>query len=215
MRNFQPNKPEETPNDNTRRLHTNRPIGVYARRSDPYAKDKQKDRTQSREMQTDDMISWHVDKDWASDIVFPYFADLGLSGTLRPDQRPDMLRLFDDIDAGKYDHGTVACFQENRLFRDDTHIYYNQFIDKLLQHDILLIVHSPRLYIYDMRDEHDKGRLREKLEEAAEFIPRQIKGWLHPARERAAKEYGEWAGLGDINIGYIIDYDEKSKNYKK
>lgn len=39
-----------------------------------------------------------------------------------------MLRLFDDIDEGRYDHGTIICWQESRLFRDETQIYYNQFM---------------------------------------------------------------------------------------
>ncbi len=166
-------------------------------------------------MQTDDMIKWAENQGWVDNLIHPYFADLGLSGTLRPDQRPDMLRLFDDLNSGNFDHCTIACFQENRLFRDETHIYYNQLIDKMLQHNVLLIALSPRMYIYDVRDEHDKERLRDKLKEAADFIPRQIKGWLLPARERAAQEYGEWAGLGDINIGYIVDYDEDSPTYRK
>src|SRR5205807_4457072 len=129
MRNFQPNKPEQNISDNPRQLRINRPVAIYARRSDPYAKDKKKDRTQSREMQTDDMIKWGIGEGWLDNLIYPYFADLGLSGTLRPDQRPDMLRLFGDIDAGKLDHATLVCFQENRLFRDETHIYYNQLID--------------------------------------------------------------------------------------
>ncbi len=215
MRNFQLSKGKSNENDDPRKLRTSRAVLVYARRSDPYAKDKKKDRTQSREMQTDDMIGWAKDQGWTEELIHPYFADLGLSGTLRPDQRPDMLRLFGDLDENKFDHATIVCFQENRLFRDETHIYYNQLIEKMLLHDVVLIALSPRMYIYDMRDEHDKERLRDKLEEAAEFIPKHVKGWLLPARERAAQEYGEWAGIGDINIGYIVDYDEDSPTYKK
>ena len=169
-----------------RRLRVDRPAAIYARRSDPTAKDKNKDRTQSREMQTGDLLQWAIKQGWLHELLNEYFADLGLSGTLRPDQRPDMLRLFDDIDAGKYDNGTIICFQENRLFRDETQIYYNQFIDKCLQHNIHVVVISPRLIIYDLRDDVLKEMLRTKLKEAAEFIPRHVKGWLHPARERAA-----------------------------
>src|SRR2546422_2990602 len=150
MRTFQPNKPESDQNDNLRQLRTDKPVLVYARRSDPYAKDKKKDRTQSREMQTNDMIEWAIDRDWPANLIYPYFADLGLSGTLRPDQRPDMLRLFDDIDSGKFDGGTIACWQENLPFRDKKHIYYNQLIAKLLQNDVIMVVLSPRLYIYVM-----------------------------------------------------------------
>ncbi len=197
-----------------RHLRTNKPGAIYARRSDPTAKDKDKDRTQSREMQTDDLLKWGIRQGWKRELLHEYFADLGLSGTLRPDQRPDMLRLFDDIDAGKFDNGTIICYQENRLFRDETQIYYNQFIDKCLQHNIHVVVISPRLVIYDLRDDVLKEMLRAKLKEAAEFIPRHIKGWLHPARERAAWVYGEWAGLGNLPPGFIVDYDPHSPTYK-
>ncbi len=214
MREFLPRQ-EQREQEIERHLRTNRPGGLYARRSDPEARDRNKDKSQSREMQTDDLIKWAMKQGWARELLHEYFADLGLSGTLRPDQRPDMLRLFDDIDAGKYDNGTIICFQENRLFRDETQIYYNQFIDKCLQHNVHAVAISPRLIIYDLRDEVLKEMLRAKLKEAAEFIPRQIKGWLHPARERAAWVYGEWAGLGSLPPGFIVDYDEDSPTYKK
>src|SRR5260370_42176189 len=90
-----------------KQLRTNKPLAIYARRSDPTAKHEKKDRSQSREMQTEDMIKWGTRNGWTNNLLFPYFADLGLSGTLRPDQRPDMLRLFDDIDSGKFDGGTI------------------------------------------------------------------------------------------------------------
>src|SRR6266487_5482574 len=197
-----------------RHLRTSRPAAIYARRSDPEAKDKNKDKSQSREMQTGDLLKWAIKQGWLHELLYEYFADLGLSGTLRPDQRADMLRLFDDIDAGKYDNGTIICYQENRLFRDETQIYYNQFIDKCLHHNIHVVAISPRLIIYDLRDDVLKEMLRVKLKEAAEFIPRHIKGWLHPARERAAWVYGEWAGLGNLPPGFIVAYDPKSPTYK-
>lgn len=208
----------EEPEDNnraiTRTLRTHKPTAGYARRSPSYAKDKNKDKTQSREMQTEDLRIWAVAQGWREEDFYPYFADLGLSGTLRPDQRPDMLRLFDDIDAGKFDGASVICYQENRLFRDETQIYYNQFIDKCKQHDIVVVVVSPYLLIYDFRDDLLTEMFRWKCKEAAEFIKRQVKGWMHPARERAARQ-GQWAGLGDVSIGYIVDYDQKSLTYKK
>src|SRR5438874_9954806 len=80
-------------------LRTHKPVVGYARRSDPYAKHEETDRTQSREMQTEDLLEWAIERGWKGNDFHPYFADLGLSGTLRPDQRPDMLRLFDDMDA--------------------------------------------------------------------------------------------------------------------
>ncbi len=90
-------------------LRTNRKGAVYARRSDERAKKKETDKSQSREMITEDLLSWAIGQKWNEEDLAPYFADLGLSGTLRPDERPDMLRLFDDIDKGIYDHGSVIC----------------------------------------------------------------------------------------------------------
>ena len=197
-----------------KQLRTNRPLAIYARRSDPTAKNAKKDKTQSREMQTEDFINWGESNGWPDRLIFPYFADLGLSGTLPPDQRPDMFRLFDDLDSGKLDNGTIACWQENRPFRDETHIYYNQLIEKMKKHNVVLVVLSPRLYIYDMRDPFDEERLRDKFKEAANYIPTHIKGWLHPARERAAWEDDEWAGMGDLPPGFICDYDPDSETFK-
>lgn len=195
-------------------LRTDRPAGVYARRSDERARRKETDTSQSREMQTEDLLLWACLAGWKKEILEPYFADLGLSGTLRPDERPDMLRLFDDIDSGKYDHGTVICYQESRLFRDETQIYYNQFIQKCKAHDVLVVAVSPYTMIYDFADELLTEMFRWKCKEAGEFIRRQIKGWMHPARIRAARQ-GLWSGLGDISIGYVVDIDPKSPTYKR
>src|SRR5712672_2335072 len=183
-------------------LRTNQNAAIYARRSDPTARKKETDTSQSREMQTEDLFSWAIGQEWKEEDLAPYFADLGLSGTLRPDERRDMLRLFDDIDSGKFDHGSVICFQESRLFRDETQIYYNQFIKKCKDHDIVVAVVSPYLIIYDFQDEFLTEMFRWKCKEAGEFIRRQVKGWMLPARTRAAKQ-GMWAGLGDISIGYV------------
>ena len=165
-------------------------------------------------MQTEDLLVWAIGVGWENALLEPYFADLGLSGTLRPDERPDMLRLFDDIDAGTYDHGSVICYQESRLFRDETQIYYNQFIQKCKEHDVLVVAVSPYTMIYDFADEFLTEMFRWKCKEAGEFIKRQVKGWMLPARFRAAR-LGCWSGLGDVSIGYVVDIDPKSPTYKR
>lgn len=125
-----------------------------------------------------------------------------------------MLRLFENIDKGRYDHGSVICYQENRLFRDETQIYYNQFIQKCKEHDVVVVVVSPYLMIYDFQDEFLTEMFRWKCKEAGDFIKRHVKGWLHPARERSARE-GRYAGTSDIPMGYIVDYEPTSVMYKK
>ncbi|HEX7734540.1 MAG TPA: recombinase family protein, partial [Ktedonobacteraceae bacterium] len=111
-------------------------------------------------------------------------------------------------------HGTVICYQESRLFRDETQIYYNQFIQKCKEHDVLVVAVSPYTMIYDFSDEFLTEMFRWKCKEAGEFIKRQIKGWMHPARIRAAKQ-GYWSGLGDVSIGYVIDINPTSPTYKR
>lgn len=166
-------------------------------------------------MQTEDLIDWAMRQGWKDHNLDPYFADLGLSGTLPPDQRPDMFRLFDNIDSGRYDHGSGICFQENRLFRDETQIYYNQFIQKCLEHDVVVVVVSPYLMIYDFRDDLLAEIFRWKCKESADFIKRHVKGWMLPARRRAAWIGGKWAGYGDAPTGYIVDFNEQSPTYQK
>lgn len=208
--------PEDDPNQYVRpTLRVDNPAANYARRSNPYAKNRDKDKSQSTEMLTDDLMKWAIDQGWQDELLDPYYADLGLSGTLRPDQRPDMLRLFDNIDAGRYDHGSVICFQENRLFRDETQIYYNQFIDKCKARDAVVVVVSPYLMIYDFRDDMLTEMFRWKCKESADFIKRHIKGWMLPARRRAAWHDGKWAGLGDPPTGFLVDFNEKSPTYQR
>lgn len=194
-------------------LRTKENAAIYARRSDQRAKQKETDKSQSREMQTEDLLIWGITAGWDESLLEPYFADFGLSGTLRPDERPDMLRLFDDIDNGRFDHGTVICYQESRLFRDETQIYYNQFIQKCKEHDVLVVSVSPYTMIYDFKDEFLTEMFRWKCKEAGEFIKRQVKGWMLPARIRAAKQ-GLWSGLGDVSIGYVVDANPQSPTYK-
>src|SRR5947209_7027292 len=106
MRTFLPEREIEQQNLLViKQLRITKLLAIYARRSDQTAKNEKKDRTQSREMQTGDFIKWGIRNGWPATLIHPYFADLGLSGTLRPDQRPDMLRLFDDLDEGKLDGG--------------------------------------------------------------------------------------------------------------
>jgi len=80
MRKFLPQQ-EQREQEIERRLRTDRPAGIYARRSDPEAKDKNKDKSQSREMQTDDLVKWGIKQGWMRELLHEYFADLGLSGT--------------------------------------------------------------------------------------------------------------------------------------
>ena len=69
MRTFLPVRESEELNlVLVKQLRTNKPLAIYARRSDPTAKDENKDRTQSREMQTGDLLKWAVKQGWLHEL---------------------------------------------------------------------------------------------------------------------------------------------------
>ena len=64
--------------------------GIYARQFTPAQLVKN---TQSTEMQTDDLKQWLYDKSLDPRKIFLFDADLGVSGTLRIDQRTGLQEL--------------------------------------------------------------------------------------------------------------------------
>ena len=206
MRNF---RSKQEPEQNSI-WYTPLPIdclwGIYARQSSPAQVMKN---TQSTEMQTDDLIAWLVDRHVARENISLFDADLGVSGTLRIDQRSDLQRLVEQIQADIIK--AVLVYQVSRLFRDETGVQYNTFATICKQHHCLLA--TPDGMIFNFNNPMHLKMFRYLAEMAAEYIPQQI-GLLHAARLRKAKK-GLYAGLGSVPIGYIVDYDKKSPTYEK
>src|SRR6266849_816937 len=86
---------------------------IYARQS---TLAQLKKHVQSTEMQTEELQDWLVKKGVLERRIALYDADLGMSGQLRIDQRPDLLRLVKDIERGNVQ--AVMVYQISRLFRD-------------------------------------------------------------------------------------------------
>jgi Resolvase, N terminal domain len=164
---------------------------------------------ESTEMQTEDLQAWLISKGVARDYISLFDADLGLSGTLRIDQRTGLQELVSRIEADLIK--AVLVYQISRLFRDDTGVEYNTFANICKQHDCILVTADGMVFNF-----HNRMHLkmyRFLAEYAAEYIPTQI-GLLHAARLRKARK-GFYVGLGATPSGYIVDYNKDSKTYKK
>jgi|SRR6266567_3198504 len=94
MRNFQPRPILQTTDIWNTQLPIESIWGIYARQSTPAQLIKH---TQSTEMQTDDLIAWLIERGAMEKKVFLFDADLGVSGTLRIDQRTGLQELVERI----------------------------------------------------------------------------------------------------------------------
>lgn len=180
--------------------------GIYARQS---TQAQLIHNIESTEMQTDDLIAWLVDRGVRDGRWKLFDADLGVSGTLRIDQRTGLQELVERIKAGEIK--AVLVYQISRLFRDDTGVEYNVFANICKKHNCVLVTSDGMVFNFNNRM-HLK-MFRFLAEYAAEYIPQQI-GLLHAARMRKARR-GLYAGLGSVPRGYIVDYDKHSRTYKK
>jgi len=206
MRNFQPRPILQTTDIWNTQLPIESTWGIYARQSTPAQLIKH---TQSTEMQTDDLISWLIERGVQEEKIFLFDADLGVSGTLRIDQRTGLQELVERILAENIK--AVLVYQVSRLFRDETGVQYNVFANICKEHDCILVTSDGM--IFNFRSPMHLKMFRYLAEMAAEYIPQQIK-MLHEMRLKKARK-GLYAGLGPVPSGYIVDYRRESPTYHK
>jgi DNA invertase Pin-like site-specific DNA recombinase len=80
---------------------------------------------QSKEMQTDDLIKWLLERGVREGSIKLFDTDLGVSGTKGINERTGMQELVDYIKRGKI--RAVLVYNISRLFRDETGVQYNTF----------------------------------------------------------------------------------------
>ena len=156
----------------------------------------------STSIQTIDLPVWLKDRGWAKDKIILIDTDEGVSGQLRIDQRTGMRYLYDLILTDQIK--AVACQAEDRLFRDQTQIQVNIFIDACRKHQVLVL--TPNM-LYDfahptMGNFHIK-QFRYRCEVAADYITTVVNGTMYAARQRLHME-GRWSG-GITPLGYMVD----------
>jgi DNA invertase Pin-like site-specific DNA recombinase len=197
-RRYKPQEPVAAPTDWDIHLPTDCPIAVYYRQSS----DSQVGNV-STTIQTVDMVAYLKQRGWGDDDIIMIDMDAGISGTTKIDERPGMRKLFDLITQGQI--GTVACQDEDRLFRDVTQIQVNIFIEACRTSHVLVLTPS---MVYDFGNElagtFHARQFRFKSEMAAEYLQTVIKGKLHRARNRVLRE-GRWAGGNSVPLGFMVD----------
>lgn len=182
-------------------LPIDRPIAVYYRQSSMAQVGNI-----STDMQQIDLPRYVMSLGWQANTIILIDEDEGISGAKRIDERAGMSRLFDLIITGKI--GAVVVQAEDRLFRDETQIQVNVFIDACVKNDVRVL--TP-YFKYNFADKHEgpyhRLLFRMRAEQAADFLNSYVRGRLYAAKERMLIQ-GLWMG-GNINLGYMVD-DRKS-----
>jgi DNA invertase Pin-like site-specific DNA recombinase len=139
---------------------------------------------------------------WLQESIILIDEDEGVSVTKRIDELKGMSRLYDLIITGRI--GAVAVQAEDRLFRDETQIQVNVFIDACVKCNVRVI--TP-YFKYNFADKYEvpyhRLLFRMRAEQAADFLNSYIRGRLFAAKERMLMQ-GMWMG-GNINLGYMVD----------
>jgi hypothetical protein len=136
------------------------------------------------------------------------------SGTWPIDRRQGLKTICDAIEYGtenKKGVGIVIAEFVDRLFRDEDRIDSNVFIKICREHDCYVHISSKRM-TYNLANPAHAELFRLEVQMAAAYIENHVRGTMHRRRSLAAKS-GQWAGLGSIPVGYIVDRDKKSPNY--
>jgi len=156
----------------------------------------------STDMQQIDLPKYVQTLGWGKDGIILIDDDEGVSGAKRIDERKGMSRLYDLIIRGMI--GAVAAQAEDRLFRDETQIQVNVFIDACVKNDVRVI--TP-YFKYNFADKHEgpyhRLLFRMRAEQAADFLNSYVRGRLFAAKERMVMQ-GLWIG-GNINLGFMVD----------
>jgi hypothetical protein len=133
---------------------------------------------------------------WTHDLIVKIALDQGKSGQKTRFQREGLDQLYKMIENGEA--SAIACYDASRLWRDRTHIWYNDLIQLLKQHNIPVVMWS---YTYWPNRPADEEGLREEFRQAAHELKRIYK--MNEAKLQAI-EYGLSYGGGSVPIGYIV-----------
>lgn len=178
-------------------LPTEHPIAVYYRQSTLAQVGNI-----STEIQQVDLPNYVTSLGWNAENIILIDEDEGVSGATRIDEREGMSRLYELIISHKI--GAVAVQAEDRLFRDETQIQVNVFIDACVRSNVRVL--TP-YFKYNFADKHEgpyhRLLFRMRAEQAADFLNSYVRGRLYAAKERMLLQ-GMWMG-GNINLGYMVD----------
>jgi len=196
MQDFLPEQPH---------LPINRPIVQYIRQS---TSSQVKGNLQSK-IQQDEMLGRRLLKyGWSLDLIRKIDKDQGISGQKRRDEREGLKELYGMIERGEI--GAIAAYDASRLWRDPTHVWYNDFITYwLIPYDIPVVMFHQ---VFFPTRQADMDALREEFKQAAYYL-RHVYEKVNPARLQAI-ELGESYGGHAIPIGYIVAGPKGDRHYQ-
>jgi Resolvase, N terminal domain/Recombinase len=191
-------------------LPTHLPVAQYIRQS---TIGQVKKNLQSQIQQDEELREKLLAYGWTDDLIWPISIDQGVSGQKRQDIRKGLAQLYHWIENGEI--GAVAAFDASRLWRDRTHIWYNQFIeDYLIGHKIPVIFSDEEagdIRVFWPRRQQDMDTLRDEFSHAAHQL-RHVYEKMNPGR-LIAIERGKSFGGHSVPMGYIVVGKKGDKHY--
>lgn len=182
-------------------------VAIYARQSTTKQTVENKE---SSEAQTKDQLEKVRSIGWGDDNITLFIegdGKRGVSGRVRIDKRTGLNALMEGIYTGRFKY--VFVMNEARLFRDETMIGPDTFIDACKTNDVIVVTD---VYRYDFnRNPYDADQFRIQCQIAARFITDHV-GMMNRMRDRVAKR-GQYFG-GGIGIGYILDENNRPLPYE-
>ncbi len=186
-------------------LPVDRPIVQYIRQS---TGEQIKKNIQSKIQQDEQLRKRLIKYGWKDDLIRKIDKDQGISGQKRRDQREGLKELYDMIERGEI--GAIAAYDASRLWRDPTHVWYNDFITYwLIPYNIPVVMFNQ---VYFPTRQADMDALREEFKQAA-YQLRTIYEKVNPARLQAI-ELGESYGGHAIPMGYIVVGPKGDRHYQ-
>ncbi len=156
-------------------------------------------------IQQDEMLERRLLKyGWTHNLIIKIEADQGVSGQKTRFQREGLDQLYRMIETGEA--AAIACYDASRLWRDRTHVWYNDFIQVLKRYNIPVVMFN---HVYWMNRQADEEGLREEFRQAA-FYLKHIYEKVNPAKLQAV-ESGLSYGGGSVPIGYIVQEEDNRK----
>ena len=185
-------------------LPIDRQIALYIRQS---TEGQIKKNIQSK-IQQDNMMRHRLHRHgWHDELIIPIDYDLGVSGEKRRSQRKGLDFLYHLIKQREI--GAVAAYDASRLWRDITHVWYNDFLTNwIIPYNIVVITNKGVFY---PSRQHDVDALREEFRAAA-WQQRQIYDKTNPARLQAVELMGSYGGHC-VPMGFIVVGAKGERHY--
>lgn len=138
-----------------------------------------------------------------------------VSGTWGIDKRKGLAALYEAIANGINGKRVVLVlvYAEDRMFRDNSAIEYNNYIQIALTYGVQTKVFQTGK-IYNFNNQWDKKEFRLKCEWAADELSSKMLGRMLGAREYMITQ-GQYSRLGSLPIGLVREEDKGSKYYRK